>query len=395
MAGLTRSELAGRAGCDEARVERLVEAGYLVPEDGRFAEGDVQRIRLAEAFERAGIAVEDIVRGMAAGALDYSNLDPILAVAAPFTTTTYVELAAAHGRDLEFVRRLVGALALPRPEADARLRADDAEVLPFLLERWESFTDEETLRFARAYGDGIRRISEAATALFHSAVTLRVVELPLPVEERSRRVGEEAVRLTAVAERLVEWLHRRHIESRIFELSVEGTEEGLAAAGVRPARPERSPAIAFLDLTGYTALTETQGDEAAADLAVRLGAVVEEAAADHGGRPVKWLGDGVMFHFPEPPRAVAAALDLVERTPGLGLPPSRVGVSAGPVVHRDGDYYGRTVNLAARVADYARPGEVLVTELVREAVADGEFDPLHPVALKGVSDPVRLYRARR
>ena len=391
---LSAAELAELAGCDEARVARLVEAGYLRPEAGSFRTGDVQRIRLAEAFEHAGIAVEEIVRGVAAGALDYSNVDVVLEPAIPLTSTTYAELAAAHGRDLGFLRRLADALGLPRPEPGARVRADEADVLPLLLERWEGFEEAEVLRFVRAYGDGTRRIAETATALFHGAVTLPLVERDLTPAERGRLVGEAASRVRATAQRLVEWLHARHVESRIFELSVEGTEEGLAKAGVRPAARARPHAIAFLDLTGYTALTEARGDEAAAELASRLAEIVEAAAAAHGGRPVKWLGDGVMFHFPEPAGAVRAALELVEETPALGLPPSRVGVSAGPVVFRDGDYYGRTVNVAARIADYARPGEVLVADEVRRHADDVAFDGLHPVSLKGVSEPVALYRAR-
>ena len=392
---LTARELAERAGCDEQRVERLVEAGYLAPQGGRFRAGDVPRIRLAEAFERAGITVEDIMRGIEAGALDYSNVDVVLAGSVPLTSTTYAGLATELGRDVGFVLRLVGALGLPRPDPDSRLRADDAEVLPRLLTDLRELTDEEVLRFARAYGEATRRVAESATALFHSAVTLRLVEAPLSAAERGRLVGEAATRVLATAEELVAWLHRRHVESRVFELSVEGTEEGLAEAGVRPATAAKPHAIAFLDLTGFTALTDARGDEAAADLAARLGDVVEEAAGEHGGRVVKWLGDGVMFHFAVPAGAVAAGLDLVERTPALGLPPSRVGVAAGPVVFRDGDYYGRTVNLAARVADYARPGEVLVTGKVRAAVEDGTFEALHPVSLKGVSEPVPLHRAGR
>ena len=79
---------------------------------------------------------------------------------------------------------------------------------------------------------------------------------------------------------------------------------------------------------------------------------------------MKWLGDGVMFYFREPTDAVLAALDMVEGVASHDLPPARVGLHAGPVVFQDGDYFGRTVNLAARIADYARPGEVVVSQEV-------------------------------
>ena len=110
---------------------------------------------------------------------------------------------------------------------------------------------------------------------------------------------------------------------------------------------------------------------------------------------MKWLGDGVMFHFPEPGEAVLSALDLVDRTQAAVDVRARVGVNAGPVIFREGDYFGRTVNVAARIADYARPGEVLVSDVVqvRAGLEDVDFQPLGPVMLKGLKEEVSLYRA--
>jgi class 3 adenylate cyclase len=104
-----------------------------------------------------------------------------------------------------------------------------------------------------------------------------------------------------------------------------------------------------------------------------------------------------MFHFPQPAGAVTCALDLIEDAPAAGMPPAHVGVNAGPVIFRDGDYFGRTVNVAARIAAYAGPGQVLVSDEVIEAgPADAvAFEEIGPVALKGVAIPVRLHRAIR
>jgi len=155
--------------------------------------------------------------------------------------------------------------------------------------------------------------------------------------------------------------------------------------------------MCFLDLAGYTRLTEERGDRAAAALATSLADLVEQVSLPHGGQPVKWLGDGVMFHFRQPGRAVVAALEMVERTPQAGLPPAHVGLHAGPVVFQDGDYFGRTVNLAARIAGHAGPGQVLVSDQVVAECGDGTvtFEPIGPVPLKGVADPVPLHRAAR
>jgi adenylate cyclase len=184
-----------------------------------------------------------------------------------------------------------------------------------------------------------------------------------------------------------------HAWSQVF---VEHVEGALEAAGLYR-RLDRPPAMCFLDLTGYTRLTEERGDEAAAELAARLAGLVRRAAQEHGGTPVKWLGDGVMFYFREPGAAVLAAVEMVEVVGRHGLPPAHVGIHAGPVIFQEGDYFGRTVNLAARIAEYARPGEVLVSQEVVDA-ADGapvSFAEIGPVELKGVPETIRLYTARR
>ena len=112
---------------------------------------------------------------------------------------------------------------------------------------------------------------------------------------------------------------------------------------------------------------------------------------------MKWLGDGVMFHFPDPGPGVLAAIEMVESLAAAGLPPAHVGLHAGPIIIQEGDFYGQTVNLAARIGEYARPGEVLVSRTVRER-ADAsriDFQSVGEVGLKGVSGLVELYSAMK
>jgi adenylate cyclase len=105
----------------------------------------------------------------------------------------------------------------------------------------------------------------------------------------------------------------------------------------------------------------------------------------------------VMFYFSEPGPGVIAALDMVEDIANAGLPPAHVGLHAGPVLFQDGDYFGRTVNVASRIADYARPGEVVVSQEVVEAAdaIPASFAEIGPVELKGLSKALRLHTARR
>jgi adenylate cyclase len=101
----------------------------------------------------------------------------------------------------------------------------------------------------------------------------------------------------------------------------------------------------------------------------------------------------VLFYFREPAAAVLAAVAMVEAVGRQGLPPAHVGIHAGPVIFQEGDYFGRTVNLAARIAEYARPGEVLVSQAVVDAAATApvSFTEIGPVELKGVPGTLRLH----
>src|SRR4030095_10084773 len=132
-------------------------------------------------------------------------------------------------------------------------------------------------------------------------------------------------------------------------------------------------------------------------LATSLAPLIPGSAREHDGQPVKWLGDGVMFYFPNPGDGVLAALDMVEGLPAAGLAPAPGGIHAGAGVFQEGDYSGRTVNIAARIAEYARPGEVLVSQEVVDATdLDGvEVTAIGPIELKGVSQPLSLHSVRR
>jgi adenylate cyclase len=151
-----------------------------------------------------------------------------------------------------------------------------------------------------------------------------------------------------------------------------------------------------MDVSGYTRMTEEAGDEEAVSEALRFVELVEAVAAQTGGRIVKVLGDGVMTHFDDANGAVRAAVLLVGRASAAGVPAARAGINTGPMVRRDGDYFGSVVNIAARAADYARPREVLVTDAVVEAWSGGDgiiFNGIGAVALKNVRKRIELYRA--
>ena len=103
-----------------------------------------------------------------------------------------------------------------------------------------------------------------------------------------------------------------------------------------------------------------------------------------------------MLYYPEPGSGVVAALEVGERLLSTGLPPAHVGLHAGPVLFQEGDYYGRTVNLASRIGTYAGPGQVVVSQEVVDAAGSAPvlFTEIGPVELKGVAGAVRLFTAQ-
>jgi adenylate cyclase len=394
---VTAAEIAERSGCSVERIEELVDLGILVPrdEDGPFSPQDVHRVRLMGAFDDAGIGLDLIAKGIAKGKLSYENLGLYLPEPEALAETAE-ELGAEFGRSPELVTRLLREFGLAPPDSGGRLRADEVLILRELLDVWAPADDDVLARLARAYGQNIRKVVASDLELAGATIFTRLRE-ELSDEEMPKAAGKTGMRLMGLGERLMIWLRGRHLEHEVIAVTVQTTEDYLRGLGISLGRAPRSPAIAFLDLTGYTALTEERGDEAGADLADRLSMLVHEAAQPHGGNPVKWLGDGVMFYFADPSSAVLTGLDLVEQTPAAVDVRARVGINAGNVVFREGDYFGRTVNVASRIADYARPGEVLVSGEVKERFGgDGvRFAEIGPVALKGLREELTLYAVSR
>ena len=244
-------------------------------------------------------------------------------------------------------------------------------------------------------GDSMRRVTEAQGQWWQSEVNGRFEA----TGSRPGVLGDDTLvlgsRLNAAYEAALDALRHGH-EQRIWTANIlEITEALMSEAGLY-SRIERPPAMCFLDITGYTRLTSERGDAAAAELASTFSRTVQRTSQQYAGRAVKWLGDGVMLYFADPGPGVLAALSMMEAAAEAGLPPAHAGLHAGPVLVQEGDYYGQTVNIAARIADYARPGEVLVSQSVVEEAGDVDatFSEIGPIELKGVSEAVRLHVAR-
>jgi class 3 adenylate cyclase len=194
-------------------------------------------------------------------------------------------------------------------------------------------------RLGRGDAEGMRLIASVEKEVQQALFIAPMLEAGADQQTARERAAQLSADLNtpALIDRALLAAYRRQQELAWTESLVEDIEDALEETGGL-GRPERVPAICFLDLVGYTRLTEEHGDQAAAELAEALAVLVDRSSREHGGVPVKWLGDGVMVHFRDPAGAVLAALRLVEELPGAGLPPAHVGVAAGPVVVQGGDY---------------------------------------------------------
>ena len=391
-------EVAERANVPEDFVRQLVAADALPGEKGELElAAAVRRVRLLRSWTAAGLSVETILTLVNRGALSLAFLDGPVMTLPERLDYSYEQLAAERGVPISFLQALHQSLGFAPPEPGDRAGEDDETMLEVArLFRGAGAADDATLRLLAVYADNLRRIAKAEVDYYEANVErrLRAEGLDEPqLIEIGTQLGD---RVIGLLERVLVMVYRRRREHVWTEHAINHVEQALEGSDLQQRVPQ-PPAICFVDLTGYTRLTEERGDEAAAQVAGQLVALVNDISRRRGGRPVRWLGDGGMFYFREPLTAVVAGLDLVERGPAVDLPPAHVGIHTGPVISQDGDVYGRTVNLAARIASYAHAGQVVVSQETVQCSDDPQvsFDPLGAVELKGVAKPLLLYQAHR
>jgi adenylate cyclase len=282
------------------------------------------------------------------------------------STRTYRQVSQETGVPLDTLGAVLESMGFARVGPDEPMREDELAVVPLLQLGLSSGTFDLAwlTRLGRAHADGLRLLATSWTEAYQA----RFEGLALESGADERTAMELAAQLGGdflpLADPALLGIYRRQQELAWTEHLVERIENELETAGV---------------------------------LAETLAMLVTRSSREHGGVPVKWLGDGVMIHHQEPAGAVLSALGLVAQLPAAGLPPAHVGVAAGPVVAQGGDYFGRTVNLAARIAAHAGAGQVLVSASVaNSAPPQGvRFVEQGELPLKGFARPVRLLEACR
>jgi adenylate cyclase len=395
---LTEQELADRAGTSPEHIRRLVDLGILGSKDRTFERRDVMHVRVVGQLDSMGIEEEALAHAIASGHLSLGYLESA-GRRFPRSDVTFTEVAADIGIPFSTLDNLYMAFGLPRPEPDEHVREEDLEALREIRVLFGAGLDEhDVLRMARVWGDSTRRVAQYLPHYFHQTVEEPFRQRGLNDNEAyEAALREVGLRVGRSGEDLLTWLFRRQSEVFANEHQLGHVETALEDAGVRRRPPRQVETAVFADLTDFTRLTEESGDDVAAEVAVAFSHLASEVAAGNGGDVIKWLGDGVFLRFGDPDDAVSASLQIAESAPSRGLPEAHIGVNAGPMLYDEGDYFGRTVNMAARIASQAGPSEVYVGESVAESVVGDGFRLIEIGAfeLKGITGPVRIFRAKR
>jgi adenylate cyclase len=393
---LSPDQLAFEAGAPVALIDELSTAGAIRRgPDGLHELADVPRVRLANALASSGISVADLMHQITTGSMPFSEI-PRMGFIPEATGRTFEAFARTFGDRADLLPDLYAAFGLATPPPETAMRNHEEQAVTSFMELWAIVDErpEPLLRAARIAGEGMRHMVAAITDL--------IDEFEGSPPQRLRRgfsiedAIAPSVRQAEVMDGVFAWLRERHLEYDVFDRIVRYTELSLQRSGRLPARPTNPPAIAFVDLSGFTERTAQAGDELAAKDATTLQSLALAAAGAHRGRVVKLLGDGVMLRFGSAQDAVLGVLELMAAIPANGLPQAHAGIASGRIVVRDGDVYGHTVNLASRIASHAVAGELLLSSETADLLAGTgiEWEDAGQVALKGIPEPVGLVRIR-
>ncbi len=381
----------------------MTSIGLISPDEaGRYTLGAVLAVKMASALLEAGVPAGSIERAATEGLLSFRRTDEYLPYEpGPRSGRTFAEFQASAGPRAELLPAVYEVLGLPTPDPSAPIHLDEEALFEGFLDAWAMTPDEDSLiRAGRLMAQGTR-------AAILGWMDLQDEQLAEPARERLLRgeleefpddVRVAFIKATRLAPEMFTWLSARYLEHRSVSGIVEGFERFLASRGLAPIpEPPSPPAIVFVDLSGFTRLTRERGDESAVAAATSLQRHADTTASRHGGRLVKLLGDGAMLRLSDASVGLDAALDLVETMSGEGALSSHAGVHAGPVIERDLDVFGQTVNLASRIADVAGPGEVLASRAVADVAGDGTFgfERMQDAELKGLPEPIALFRVTR
>jgi adenylate cyclase len=394
---LSREKLAELSGFTTADLDQLEAARLICAEPaGGYRGLELVKLDLVRQVAEHSEGLEHLIRRYREGGYTLGFLNLCMPEGTDVVDMTYDQAMEQVGVSREEFEAVLKAAGLPMPGGDQLVRTSEYEALQaFAMIRALPIPVEARLHAVRATAEGLRRAAEVQAELFQTHVVDPILDAHREdFEAADNLVAELSATAHPLVTSITNYLYQRYMEHEITKHVTERMEEA-ARTGYLTVDRQRDPSVLFVDLAGYTTLTADAGDVEAAQLAGRFTDELVDAARVHNGRIIKTLGDGAMLFFDNPLSAVRAGLRLVRVLPAAGLPPARVGINRGPVVAQSGDYFGTTINVAARINDYARPHEVLLASAVLPDGGDGiGLEEIGEVSLKGVPRPIHLFRAR-
>ncbi len=389
---LSLKEAAERVGITAATLKRWSDSG-VIPKVGRtgWTPAAVSHARIAARLRERGHSLKQIRIAAAQGRLAYGYIEDLFPVDAE--RTPLKKVAEEIGLEAMLVERIWLSIGLPAEELE-RMTKEDVQALRYLSVVLESgFPLVAFLQLTRVYGQALAQIADAEVRLFHLYVHEPLMRQGIPGLQIAEEMEHLARDLLPLASPIMDYVHQRFLQHFVEQDMVGHMESDLDEVGSEAELGRIRVAIAFADLAGYTRFTEEEGEAEALSFVERFVEAVTETLPDDA-RIIKTIGDEVMIVGSDP----AALTDWAVGFQRLWTerPTARIGIHTGVALYRDGDYYGRDVNLASRVVARSRGREVLVTDAVSDAIGRSghlTFEEIGEVKMKGFDTPTALRRA--
>jgi adenylate cyclase len=385
---LSTEQAAERTGVSAATLRRWARQGLIPHYDGQWSTRALTHARIVSRLRERGHSLAEIQRATEEGRLAFGYVEELFRDEDD-KRYTHDEAARETGLEPALIERIIGALGMSPAQADT-LTEDDLQLLRYVAAILDAGLPlVAMLQLTRVYGQALARVADAEVRLFHLYVHEPLMRSGATGLETAEQMTTLARAVLPLASPVMDQVHQRYLQHFIEQDVVGHMESDFDRDSLDLGRLR--VAIAFADLAGYTRLTEEEGEMEAVDAVERFVDTVEMTLPDDA-RVIKTIGDEVMIVGTDPAALVDWAVGFQRLQSERPLP--RTGVHCGVALYRDGDYYGRDVNIAHRVAARSAGGEVLVTRPVVEAAGPHlEFERIGEVRLKGFNETTEIFLA--
>jgi adenylate cyclase len=386
---MTLAQAAERVGVTPGTLRRWIREGLIPQHDGEWTPAAIGQARVVATMRERGHSLGEIRAATEAGRLAFGFLEEL------FPTEpqrySFADAARETGLDAGLIKRLITGLGVNTDTTDT-VSEDELQLLRYVAAVLESgFPLVALLQLVRVYGQAMARIADAEVRLFHLYVHEPLMRSGVTGVETAEQMRAMSRRVLPLAGPILDQIHQRYLQFFMEQDVVGHMESDLDGTAVDLGRMR--VAIAFADLTGYTRMTEEEGELSAVDAVERFVQAVEVTLPDEA-RIIKTIGDEVMIIGSDASALTDWAVGFQAMQSERPLP--RIAVHCGVALFRDGDYYGRDINIASRVAARSAGGEVLVTRPVVEVAGSHlEFERIGDVTLKGFSESTEVFLARQ